>query len=423
MAKIYDLVIFGATGFTGKYVVEEVNRLYQKENVTWAVAGRNKERLMNMLQEKGIATDAAEVIIADVKDQESLVAMCGQSRVLLDCVGPYRFFGEQVVQACVEAGCSYVDISGEPQFLENMQLKYSEQASKKNIYIVGACGFDSIPSDMGVEYARSHFGGLINSIDAYLELRSGDQGAGIHFATYESAVHGFGDAASLRKIRKAFGFAPLPTVGPRRRLKGGFNYVNEVEKYSMPFPGADAAVVKRSQRHIYEVLERPPIQYSMYLTIGSAWSVFLMMIFGGLFSFLAGRSWGRKILLNHPSFFTNGLCSHRGPSDEQMAGTSFSITMICLGYAKDSVEWHSGAESSTVKPNRKVTVRVSGPEPGYVATPILLTQSALVLIKEKDQLPVAGGVYAPAAAFCNTTLIKRLQERGISFSVVSESAV
>lgn len=422
MTKIFDLVIFGATGFTGKYVVDEVNRLYEKDNITWAVAGRNKGKLTKTLQEFS-AENNAEIIIADVTDQESLVNMCKQSRVVLDCVGPYRFFGEQVVQACIEAACNYVDISGEPQFLENMQLKYSKAASDKGIYIVGACGFDSIPSDLGVEYARSQFKGLINSIDAYLELKSGDQGAGIHFATYESAVHGFGDASSLRKIRKSFGFSPLPSIGPKRRMKGGFNFVGEVGKYTMPFPGADAAVVKRSQRHMFEVLKRPPIQYSMYLCISNAWSVFLMMIFGGLFAFLAGRSWGRKLLLNHPSFFTNGLCSHKGPSAKQMEGTSFSITMSCLGYSTDSFKWHSEAGSSDVKPNKKMTIRVAGPEPGYIATPILLVQSALVIIKEKELLPVDGGVYAPAAAFCNTSLIKRLQERGISFSVVEESNI
>jgi len=149
----FDCIIFGATGFTGQFVVEEVARTAVEDPIKWAVAGRSKDKLQQTLSDasKEVKMDLNGVtkIEADVSDESSLLAMCQQARLIINCVGPYRFFGEQVVKACIEAGTHHVDISGEPQFLELMQLQYFKQAQDKGIYIVGACGWDSIPCDLG----------------------------------------------------------------------------------------------------------------------------------------------------------------------------------------------------------------------------------------------------------------------------------
>ena len=137
--KRFNLVVFGATGFTGQYVAEEVARIAGEENITWAVAGRNEKKLKVILQNvekntgiksltiactlnflyswflKGISVDNVGIVIANVDDQDSLNEMAKVSGVVLNCVGPYRFYGEAVVKACVENGASHVDISGEPQ--------------------------------------------------------------------------------------------------------------------------------------------------------------------------------------------------------------------------------------------------------------------------------------------------------------------
>lgn len=99
-------------------------------------------------------------IVADVSDDDSLKRMAAQGSVIVNCVGPYRFFGEQVVKACLEEGASHVDISGELQFLEGMQIKYHSVAEEKGVYIVGACGYDSVPGDCGVVYLQQKFDGL-----------------------------------------------------------------------------------------------------------------------------------------------------------------------------------------------------------------------------------------------------------------------
>jgi len=98
-------------------------------------------------------------IVADVSNSDSLQAMARQGKVVINCVGPYRFFGEKVVKACVTEGTHHVDVSGEPQYLENMQLKYHKEAEDKGVYVVGACGFDSIPADCGTTYLIQNFGG------------------------------------------------------------------------------------------------------------------------------------------------------------------------------------------------------------------------------------------------------------------------
>uniref|UniRef100_H2ZGE7 Saccharopine dehydrogenase-like oxidoreductase n=1 Tax=Ciona savignyi TaxID=51511 RepID=H2ZGE7_CIOSA len=413
----FDFVVFGASGFTGKYVVQEILKECKTEGVTMAVAGRNRNKLAKVVSstvnEDNKNEKSIEVIIADVNDYQSLLLMCQRAKVILNCVGPYRFFGEAVVKACVEAKTNYVDISGEPQFLENMQLKYDESAKRAGILIVGACGFDSIPSDLGAVYMKQQFQGTLNSIKAYLSLNSGASGLGIHFATYESAVYGLSDVNSLSKVRKAFDHKPLPLVGPRMKREGFVHYKAYMGSYCIPFLGADPSVVKRSQRYFSEELDETPVQYSMYSCIGSLWNIFLMVIFGGIFKFLAQRQWGRSLLLQHPKFFTLGMCSHEGPSKQQLKETSFSITMFGEGYPV-------GEFNSCEKPKKQITVKVSGPEPGYVATPLVIVQAALCIIQEKQNLPTRGGVFPPAAAFAKTTLISRLQERGVTFKVLTK---
>lgn len=98
------------------------------------------------------------IIIADVKDEESLKAMAARAKLIINTCGPYRFFGEPVVKACVEMGAHHVDVSGEPQFLEKTVLDYHKAAEEKGVYIVGACGFDSIPTDIGIVYLEKSFG-------------------------------------------------------------------------------------------------------------------------------------------------------------------------------------------------------------------------------------------------------------------------
>ncbi|KAM9798354.1 saccharopine dehydrogenase b [Neosynchiropus ocellatus] len=436
-SRPYHVIIFGATGFTGKFVVEEVAR-YAAESPgsvswKWAVAGRSRKRLEEVLEEAagrlsmpGLRTDV-EVIVADVSIEESLATMCRQGLVILNCVGPYRFYGEPVVKACVENGAHYIDISGEPQFLEHMQLEYHKKALDKGVYVIGSCGFDSIPADLGIIYTQRQFKGTLTAVESFLSISAGPEGMCGHDATWQSAVHGFADAGSLYKLRKKFGHKPLPVVGAKVTKRGSVFFSKEIEQYAIPFMGSDPSVVKRTQRFLHEEEHLSPIQYTAYVGIGGPVSVMKFFCGGLLFWVLVKFRLGRTILKQFPWFFSFGLFSKSGPTMKQIENTCFSLTFFGEGYKE-------GSDPSRGRPDAKICTQVIGAEPGYVATPSAMVQAAVTLVEEVHSLPKRlaqylevkamadscfdrGGVYTPGAAFCNTSLIERLQNHGIKFSV------
>uniref|UniRef100_A0A7N4PAI1 Saccharopine dehydrogenase-like oxidoreductase n=1 Tax=Sarcophilus harrisii TaxID=9305 RepID=A0A7N4PAI1_SARHA len=383
----YHFVVFGASGFTGQFVVQEVAR--QQINpelrgsaLPWAVAGRSREKLRQVLEkaaeklERPTLPDEVGIIICDIINPASLDEMAKQASVVLNCVGPYRFYGEPVVKACIENGASCVDISGEPQYLEEMYWKYHEKAAEKGVYIIGSTGFDSIPADLGVLYTRNKLKGTLTAVESFLTINSGPEGMCIHDGTWKSAIHGFGDQKSLKNLRKQSNMKPVPVVGAKLKRKWPISYCSELCEYSIPFMGSDASVVKRTQRFLYENLQETPFPW--------------------LFSF--------------------GYFSKQGPTQKQMDDASFIFTFFGQGYSQD----HTTKDG---KPNIKICTQVKGPEPGYVATPIAMVQAAVTLLKDTSELPKGGGVFTPGAAFSKTKLIERLNQCGIEFSVISSSEV
>ncbi|XP_073528932.1 saccharopine dehydrogenase-like oxidoreductase [Phyllobates terribilis] len=422
-SRPYQIVVFGASGFTGQFVVEEVARAadgedYRGQELRWAVAGRSKEKLEEVLswaagrmgkpQLKSI-----DIIICDVSDAASLADMCKKASVVLDCVGPYRFYGEPVVKACIENGAHFVDISGEPQFLESMHMKYDRQAADSGVYVVGSTGFDSIPADLGVLFTRNSIQGTLTAVESFLSFKSGPEGTCIHDGTWQSAIHGATDQANLKNFRKKLALKPLPVIGKKLKRRGAVFYSNEVQQYSIPFLGADASVVRRTQRYLYENLQETPVQYAAYVAVGGIVSLIKLMFAGFFFLLFTKFSFSRKLLLKYPKFFSFGYFSKEGPTERQMKESSFSLTFFGEGYSQ-------GIDPQQGKPNVKICTQVSGPEAGYVATPIAMVQAGMTILKEPESLPKRGGVFTPGAAFSKTKLIDRLNKAGIHFTVLSK---
>uniref|UniRef100_A0A671WVX8 Saccharopine dehydrogenase-like oxidoreductase n=1 Tax=Sparus aurata TaxID=8175 RepID=A0A671WVX8_SPAAU len=417
-SRPYHVIIFGATGFTGQFVVEEVARTAAEgpggAPLKWAVAGRSRQRLEDVLGRAGtqkaeLRTDI-EIIVADVSIEESLAIMCQQGLVILNCVGPYRFYGEPVVKACVENGAHYLDICGEPQFLERMQLEYHTKALDRGVYVIGSCGFDSVPADLGVLYTQRQFKGTLTAVESFLKISSGPEGFSGHDATWQSAVYGFADSGSLRQLRKKFGHTPLPVVGAKVKKRGFMFFSREIEQYAIPFMGSDPSVVKRTQRFLYEEQQQSPVQYSAYVGVGGLFSVVKLFCSGLLFWFMVKFSLGRKLLTMFPSFFSFGMFSKSGPTTKQIEDTCFSLTFFGEGYSEST-------DPSQGRPNAKICTQVVGAEPGYVVTVSTLVQAAVTLLDELHSLPRRGGVYTPGAAFYKTSLIDRLQNHSVKFSV------
>nr|XP_058924978.1 saccharopine dehydrogenase-like oxidoreductase isoform X2 [Kogia breviceps] len=422
----FHLVVFGASGFTGQFVTEEVAREQvspeRSSRLPWAVAGRSREKLQRVLERAamklGRPTLSSEVgiIICDITNPASLDEMAKQATVVLNCVGPYRFYGEPVVKACVENGTSCIDICGEPQFLELMYWKYHEKAAEKGAYIVGSSGFDSIPADLGVIYTRNKMNGTLTAVESFLTIHSGPEGLCIHDGTWKSAVYGFGDQSNLKKLRNESNLKPVPIVGPKLKRRWPVSYCKELNSYSIPFLGADVSVVKRTQRYLHENLEQSPVQYAAYVTVGGVTSVIKLMFAGLFFLFFVKFGIGRQLLIKFPWLFSFGYFSKQGPTQKQIDASSFTLTFFGQGYSQ-------GFGPDKNKPNIRICTQVKGPEAGYVATPIAMVQAAITLLTDTSDLPKAGGVFTPGAAFSRTKLIDRLNQRGIEFSVISSSEV
>lgn len=423
MAAKLDFVIFGATGFTGQYTVQELIRISEQKPCTWGVAGRNKEKLNTMLKTVGnrVGKDlsSVEVIVADVDDAQSLESMASRAKVVINCCGPYRHWGEQVVKACIASGASHVDVSGEPQYMEQMQLEYHGAAQQKGVYIVSACGFDSIPDDLGLVFLQNQFKGDLNSVESYIdgELEGPPtSGARLHFGTYESAVYGVASRNELRSLRQKLYSSRLPKLTPVLKPRGVLFKSEVLNKWCLPFLGSDRAVMLRSQRYFYEAEKKRPAQVHTYIAMPSLLSAIGTILFGIIFATFCQFSWSRKLLLKYPKFFTAGFASHEGPSEETMNNTVFSVTLVGKGWedkAAQPLDAHDGLPSKTM------TVKVRGRNPGYGATCTALIMSAFMILNESDKMPPHGGVFPPGAAFAKTSIISELHKNGLTFDVVA----
>ncbi|MPC10261.1 saccharopine dehydrogenase-like oxidoreductase [Portunus trituberculatus] len=414
----YDLVVLGATGYTGQYVAEEVGRIAEKQSsLTYAFAGRNKEKLEHTLEtaqaNTGLDLAKAEILVVDVNDEESLKKMAAQAKVVINCVGPYRYYGLKVVKACVEEGANHVDISGEPQYLEQAQLEYSEAAQKAGVHVVGSCGFDSIPADLGTTFLQQVFPGDVNSVEAVVTTDDDSEGkASINFTTMECAVLGLTHSKELKGLRKKLFTTQLPKPSFRPEPRGKLFYSDEAKRWCVPNMASDRSVVMRTQRILYEKEQMRPTQFQVYFGM-TRFNAILSILFGILFYILTMISFTRSLLLKYPEFFTGGVVTRQGPKRSDLTGLKFLVVLTGKGWDK---KLEDPAQQHTDPPNVTKTVKVKGPDPGYFGTAILVTQSALTILEEKDKLPQEGGVFPPGAAFLKTSLRQRLEEKGIHFT-------
>ncbi|KAG5670769.1 hypothetical protein PVAND_001010 [Polypedilum vanderplanki] len=422
MIKQYDIIIFGATGYTGRFAIKEGIKILK--DVKWAVAGRNTKKLQDSLAYVGrkMNVDLSEIpiIIADVSDERSIKEMTAQAKVIVNCCGPYHLFGEVVVKSCIETGTSVVDISGESQFIEGMQLKYNDAAREKGVYIISACGLESIPSEIGINFMQQKFKGTLHYVEGYLSMFAErgfkPKGPALNFGTFHSAVYALSNFFEMNRIRAKLYSTPMPQMKPK--LKNRFVHKREIDgktRWALPLIEPDPAVVRRSQRYLYEHENQRPIQMESYIVFSKFYQVFAILIFAAFLAILSQFSFGRKLLLNYPDFFSFGILSRNEPDEETMEKTMFEMTLFGSGWEE---EFSDLTDNINAKMNKKMTVKVSGRNPGYGSTSIALLLSAMTILNESGKIPDNGGVLAPGAAFRKTNIINELQANGIKFEVV-----
>ncbi|SPP80487.1 saccharopine dehydrogenase-like oxidoreductase [Drosophila guanche] len=426
-AKKLDAIIFGATGFTGKYTVLEAVSVLK--GLSWGIAGRNQEKLQSVLKEMSAKskTDLSQtpIIIADVNNETSLLEMAKRCRIVVNTAGPYRFFGENVVKACIEAGTHHVDVSGEPQYMESIQLKYNDRARERGVYVISACGFDSIPADLGVVFVEKNFDGVVNSVENFVHfgVKGGTKGTGsasLNTGTWESAIHAIANRSESIAIRRKLFPNRLPKFHPELKPRAPLSIANEVGKVVLPFPETDRSVVMRSQRYLYENEKKRPIQMQAYMLYPSRLVAGVVVFFAAVIGILAKFSFGRQLLLRYPSFFSGGMASRDGPSEARMERSFFRMTMKATGWPKSQKLAESTDQYSTT-PSKTLTVQITGPNPGYGSTCVALLSTAKTILNESDKMPSTGGVLPPGAAFSKTSLISELEkhEHGIKYEIVA----
>ena len=152
--KNYDFVIYGASGFTGKLVVEyAIAKYLDSEDISWAIAGRNIDKLNELKKELNIS-DQIEVLHVDSDDQSSVESLVKNTKCVLTTVGPYQLYGENIIRSCISSGTDYVDLCGEPGWMHKIIDECSEEAISTGARIIFSCGFDSIPFDLGVQFVQ-----------------------------------------------------------------------------------------------------------------------------------------------------------------------------------------------------------------------------------------------------------------------------
>jgi short subunit dehydrogenase-like uncharacterized protein len=382
----YDVVVFGATGFTGALTAEYLTRA--GAGTRWAIAGRNRAKL-EAVRERLVGIDGAAhevpMLEAEIGDPASLRRVAESAKVVISTVGPYIHYGEPIVAACAAAGTDYVDLTGEPEFVDRMWLGYHEQAQRSGARLVHSCGFDSIPYDLGVLYAVDRLPeGVPLALQGFVRA-----GATFSGGTYHSAVHMMGrlrqGAAVARRRRAA---EPRPDG---RRVKGVLGKPHRSELaggWVVPFPTIDPQTVLRSA----SALDRygPDFSYAHYLVAGNLPMVGGMIAGAGTVIALAQLPPTRKLLLKLKD-------PGDGPSEEQRAKSWFRLRFAGAG---------GGAS---------VLTEVSGGDPGYGETSKMLAESALCLAH--DELPDRAGQLTPAVAM-GQPLIDRLVRAGITFEVL-----
>ena len=406
----YAVILYGATSFVGQitahYLTNFLSNAKNKDgsNITWAIAGRDEDKL-NTLQSK--LESKVDIIIANSKDPASLDDMTKQTQVIISTVGPYLKYGEPLIKSCAENGTDYVDLTGEAIFIKDMMDKYQDTAKQSGARIVNSCGFDSIPSDLGVyflqEKAKEKFGETCNVINMRVKAAKG----GISGGTIASMASIFEEAGEDKSRRKQVANpyllnddAEAPNVRQDNVSKP--KYDSNHKRWLAPFVMAtiNTRIVHRSNQLLsYEYGRDFKYDEAMWMQDGVKGKLSSYAMSAGLLGFATAMMIkpSRELLSKHvlPK-------AGSGPSKDEQENGYFDIR-------------HFG---KTAK-NDTITVKVTGDkDPGYGSTSRMIAQAALCLAQDVSKEDVGGGFWTPASAM-GDNLISRLEEHsGLSFEVV-----
>jgi short subunit dehydrogenase-like uncharacterized protein len=388
--KKYDVVIFGATGFTGKLVVEYFLSQYAgNKQISWAMAGRNLEKLAQVRDQLNAPANTP-LIEANGNDVDSIANLVEQTAVVLTTVGPYQIYGENLVRACAVSGTGYVDLCGEPTWMHDMIAKYQTQAQSSGAKIIFSCGFDSIPFDLGVYHLQqkviAETGAPIEYVKGRVRKMQGKFSGGTAASLKATMKAAFADPSVMKVLKNHYALAS--TANPVEQPNGDKPYFDEaLGSWVAPF--IMAAINTRNVHRSNMLLD---YQY------GHNFKYDEMMLTG---PGERGEAAANAVANDKSLGGDDGPKPGEGPTKEERDNGFYDIMFIGQDL---NGKTHIASVAGTL-------------DPGYGSTSRMIAESALCLVENYEN--IGGGFYTAAPALGNA-LIKRLQDNaGLVFKIES----
>jgi short subunit dehydrogenase-like uncharacterized protein len=383
----YDVVLFGATGFTGGLTADYL-AAHGPAGLRWALVGRNRGKLEAVARRLAAARSAIPppaLLEADAADGPALARIAESTRVVITTVGPYALHGAPLVAACAAAGTDYVDLTGEPEFVDRMFLENDAAAKASGARLVHCCGFDSVPHDLGAYFTLLQLPeGVPVRIDGYVRSNASFSGG-----TYHSAINGFARGRqTFAAARERKAAEPRPVGRQVHAAKARIRRDEALGAWTAPLPTIDGPIVRRSAA----LVDRygPDFTYGHNLVARRLATIGGVAAGVGAVAVLAPIPPTRKLLLK-------AKAPGEGPSAATRAGSWFKIRFVGEGGGK------------------RVVTEVAGGDPGYSETSKILAECGLCLAF--DDLPSRAGQLTTVASM-GDMLLTRLQNAGIAFRVL-----
>ena len=388
MSKDLDIVVFGASGYTGKLVVEYLKNEYgENGSLKWAIAGRDETKLTAVKEELSLGNDL-ETVIVESDDLDSLDLMTNATKCVLTTVGPYQLYGSKLVESCARNGTDYVDLTGEPGWMYEMISAHSKEAKESGSRIVFSCGFDSIPFDLGVYFLQKNmqkkYGKTSNKIIGRVKAMNGEFSGGT-IASLGATMASLKAKPDLIKVLANPFSLTEGFQGPNQPDDSKPLFDDELGMWVAPFVMApiNTKNIHRSNAllgHLY----------------GEDFCYDEMMITG---AGKEGEEIAKAMVSANPMGGENAPKPGEGPSKESREQGNYDVLFI--------------AESE----NESLTARVTGDmDPGYGSTSKMIAESAICLIEDCDNL--SGGIYTPAPAMGDKLISRLTNKAGLTFDII-----
>ena len=384
----FDLVVFGASGYTGKLVAEYIQNEYGgDQSLKWALAGRNKDKLAGIKEDLNLESDLT-ILKVDSNDQESLDAMTSAAKCILTTVGPYQLYGSNLVESCAKNGTDYVDLTGEPGWMYEMINEHKETAKKSGARIVFSCGFDSIPFDLGVYFVqqavRDKFGKPAQHVRGRVKAMNGEFSGGT-IASLGATMATLKEKPELIKVLANPFSLTEGFEGPTQLDDSKVLLDEKLNMWVAPFVMAPI-----NTKNIHRSNALLGHEY------GEDFCYDEMMIAG---EGEEGKQIADAMTSANPMGGEDVPQPGEGPSQESREQGNYDV------------QFFADIDEGCIE------ARVTGDmDPGYGSTSKMITESAMCLIHDCNDL--SGGIYTPAPAMGNKLIKRLIKKAGLTFDII-----